>query len=119
MERAKKATSYMALLGFLTALCGLLQTVWSTAPWWVEDKDPVPMATMIPHMIPMADDDDDDAPVAEAAVEAKQRGIPVGVWILAIGIVVGGAGLIVRLILPRVEKEVARRQEKIKKQLLL
>jgi hypothetical protein len=111
MQKAKTATSYMALLGFLTALCGLLQTMWSTAPWWVKSSAPTTM------MIAAADDDDE--PVVESISVEESAGLPVGIWILAAGIVIGGAGLTVRLILPRVEKEVARKQEEVRKDLLL
>jgi hypothetical protein len=102
----QKATNWAALLGFLTALSGLLQVMWTTTPWWKKDKA-VEVVTVSkpprPHHAnkggypPMAGE-----PVAETmSSERKVRFTQWGYYLIVIGVVAGlsagGYKLVVRL----------------------
>lgn len=77
--RVTKPTNVVALFGFLTALVGLFQVMWTQEPWWVRDRAEAPVATS-----------GDGEPVVEQSV-APEEPTRWGYYLMVGGVVVGGS----------------------------
>lgn len=75
-------TSTVALFGFLTALVGLFQVMWTQEPWWVKDRAEAPVAA--------AADPGDGEPVFEQM--SAPREVPKWGYYLIVGGVVFAVG---------------------------
>jgi hypothetical protein len=87
----KKATNLTALFGFLTAVVGLFQVMWTTEPWWHKDNAAVATAAERPPVPPEAEDDPHMLMAQGTPTEAPMKwgyyliGLGVAAAVLAVG----------------------------------
>jgi len=99
-SKAETATKYVALLGFLTAFCGMAQTMWTTSPWWRADKKA--KEKVLDYDNPPAAAGEDDWGYVELTVASEeQTPTSIGVYGMLIGAVLLTIGLIINFILGR------------------
>lgn len=100
-SKAETATNWVALLGFLTAFCGMAQTMWTTSPWWRKDKSATAASKIV---------SEDDLTAEKMSEEVAVA--PIGAYVMVCGMGILAAGMTARFALRRkrlIEEDVAKR----------